>query len=363
MMTDRVFNFSAGPAMLPDDVLKDVQSELLDWNNSGMSVMEVSHRSKEFISVAETSEADLREILNIPDDFKVLFLQGGATGQFSSVPLNISRPEDTADYIITGNWGKKAFKEAKNLLNAVAVSDESGSNFTTLPNTNDIKFSNNPAYIHITPNETVYGVEFDTIPKINHIAPVVADLSSTILSRPINFDDVDLLYAGAQKNIGPAGITIVIIRENLLNKARIGTPEILNYTTMSESDSMYNTPPTLAWYIAAKVFQWIKNSGGVEEMYRRSSEKSKNLYEFIDNSNFYNAPVEISARSKMNVVFTLKNNDLDAEFIKLAEKNGLTNLKGHRSIGGMRASIYNAMSIEGVNALINFMKLFEKEYN
>ena len=279
-MNNKVYNFSAGPANLPPDVLKKVQAELLDWNDSGMSVMEVSHRGKDFVRLATDSESMLRELLNIPSNYKVLFLQGGATGQFSAIPLNISNPTDTADYLITGNWGEKASEEAKAYLDVNVVANESASNYTTLPDLNKVSFSSNAAYVHYTSNETVYGVEFDK-PLARSAVPMVADMSSTILSRPIKVGSYDLIYAGAQKNIGPAGLTIVIINENLLGKARSITPSVLNYTLMSESESMYNTPPTLSWYIATLVFRWLLDTGGLEERYKINLKYPLSMYRFF----------------------------------------------------------------------------------
>jgi phosphoserine aminotransferase len=360
-MSHKVYNFSAGPANLPSTVLKKVQSELLDWSDSGMSVMEVSHRSKDFVALAVNSESMLRELLNVPSNYKILFLQGGATGQFSAIPLNISTPTDTADYIITGNWGKKASEEARSYLNVNVVANESTSNYTTLPDLNKVSFSSDAAYVHYTPNETVYGVEFSK-PLAKSSVPMVADMSSTILSRPIDIGSYDLIYAGAQKNIGPAGLTIVVINENLLGKARSITPSVLNYTLMSESESMYNTPPTLSWYIATLVFRWLLDTGGLEERHKINLAKANLLYQCIDSSKIFKAPVVESARSLMNIVFTAQDNELEKTFLEEASKANLKNLKGHRMIGGMRASIYNAMPIEGVETLVDFIDNFDRRY-
>lgn len=367
-MGDRVFNFSAGPATLPHDVLIEVQRDLLDWKNSGMSVMEVSHRGKDFVSLANDSEIMLRELLDIPMNYKVLFLQGGATAQFSAVPLNISKPGTSADYIITGNWGKKASKEAANFLDVNIISDQVDTNYTTIPDLYDLDYGFDSSYLHYTPNETVYGVEFSEAPPRQngasfHFPPIVADMSSTLLSRPIEISAYDLIYAGAQKNIGPPGLTIVIVKESLLGNARKETPSIINYTLMSESGSMYNTPPTLSWYIATLVFKWLLDSGGLEERYKINKEKANLLYGCIDSSKLFNAPVDKNARSLMNPVFMIDDQDLEKKFLEASTKSGLTNLKGHRLIGGMRASIYNALPLEGVEALVNFINQFDKEHS
>jgi phosphoserine aminotransferase len=356
----RVFNFSAGPAVLPEEVLKQAASEMTDWRGSGMSVMEMSHRGKEFVSIAEKAEADLREIMNIPNNYKVLFLQGGATSQFAMVPMNLLMGKKTADYINTGQWSKKAISEAKRYCNVNVVATSEANNFTTIPPQSEWKFDPNAAYFHYTPNETIGGVEFHNIPEADNV-PLIADMSSTILSRPVDVSKFGLIYAGAQKNIGPAGLTIVIIREDMIGEPTSGTPLMLSYKTHADNGSMYNTPPTYAWYIAGLVFEWIKKKGGLKAMAGINKRKADKLYTAIDNSDFYKNPVDKKCRSCMNVPFILKNPELDKTFIEESKKAGLVALKGHRSVGGMRASIYNAMPEEGVDALISFMEEFKKK--
>jgi phosphoserine aminotransferase len=357
----RVYNFSPGPAMLPEAVLRRAQAELLDWKQSGMSVMEVSHRGTDFIELAARSEKDLREILAIPSDYRVLFLQGGATLQFAAVPLNIAPVGGVADYVVTGNWGKKAVSEAERYVRVNVAAESSGSNYTRIPDPATWKVSADATYLHYTPNETVYGVEFHSIPEVSD-APLVADMSSTLLSRPLDVSRFGIIYAGAQKNIGPAGLAVVIVRDDLLGRARRETPGVIDFKTMAESDSMWNTPPTLSWYLAALVFEWLKEQGGLAAMGKRNERKAQKLYAAIDSSSFYKNPVEKSCRSWMNVPFTLADAELDKPFLQEARAAGLTNLKGHRSIGGMRASIYNAMPEEGVDALIEFMADFAKRH-
>ncbi len=357
----RVYNFSAGPAMLPEEVMKQAASEMLDWRGSGMSVMEMSHRSKEFVSIAEKAEADLRELLEVPDNYKILFLQGGASSQFAMVPMNLLRGKDTADYINTGYWSKKAIAEAKRFCNVNIAATSEDTNFTTIPPRDSWTLNPDAAYVHYTPNETIGGVEFHEIPDVGDV-PLVADMSSTILSRPIDVSKFGLIYAGAQKNIGPAGLTIVIVRDDLIGEALPGTPTMFNYETHAKAGSMYNTPPTYSWYIAGLVFEWIKRKGGLKAMAELNKRKAEKLYAYIDNSDFYNNPVDPSCRSWMNIPFTLANPELDSRFLEQAKEAGLVNLKGHRSVGGMRASIYNAMPEEGVDALIEFMKSFEQKY-
>lgn len=355
----RVYNFSAGPAILPEEVLQRAASEMTDWHSSGMSVMEMSHRGKEFIQIAKKAEADLREIMMIPQNYKVLFLQGGATSQFAMVPMNLLRDKDTADYINTGYWSKKAIAEANRFCKVNVATTGEATNFTTIPPRSEWSLNPDSAYVHYTPNETIGGVEFQDIPEVGNI-PLVADMSSTILSRPVDVSKFGLIYAGAQKNIGPAGLTVVIIREDLVGEVIPGTPTMFSYKTHVEADSMYNTPPTYCWYIAGLVFEWIKGKGGLKAMAEINRRKAEKLYKFIDSSNFYNNPVTPTCRSWMNVPFTIVNPDLDTKFLKEAEKAGLMALKGHRSVGGMRASIYNAMPEEGVDVLIEFMAEFEK---
>jgi phosphoserine aminotransferase len=358
----RVYNFSAGPAMLPEAVLKKAGEELLEWqtpNNTSaqMSVMEMSHRGKDFMSIAAKAEADLRKLMSIPDTYKVLFLQGGASSQFAMIPLNLLAGKTTADYVNTGMWSKKAIAEAKRYcdVNVVATSEDSG--FTTIPDFSTWKLNADAAYVHYTPNETIGGVEFNYIPDTGNV-PLVADMSSTILSREIDVSKFGVIYAGAQKNVGPAGLTLVIIREDLIGNAMDSTPAMMNYETHNKADSMYNTPPTYSWYLAGLVFDWVLQQGGLAAMGEINQRKSAKLYDTIDNLDFYANPVEKQYRSWMNVPFTLKNADLDAEFIKQATEAGLHTLKGHRSVGGMRASIYNAMPESGIDLLVQFMKDF-----
>ncbi len=356
----RVFNFSAGPAMLPEEVLQQAASEMTDWRGSGMSVMEMSHRGKEFVSIAEKAEADVREIMKIPGNYKVLFLQGGATSQFAMVPMNLLRGKKTADYINTGQWSKKAIAEAKRYCNVNVVATSEANNFTTIPPQSAWKLDPDASYVHYTPNETIGGVEFPYIPEVGNV-PLIADMSSTILSRPIDVSKFGLIYAGAQKNIGPAGLTIVIMREDLIGEPIPGTPLMLSYKTHADNGSMYNTPPTYAWYIAGLVFELIKRKGGLEAMAETNKRKADKLYAAIDKSDFYKNPVDKKCRSWMNVPFILKNPELDKNFIEGTKKAGFIALKGHRSVGGMRASIYNAMPEKGVDALIAFMQEFEKK--
>lgn len=357
----RVYNFSAGPAALPEAVLQIAQEELLDRQGAGMSVMEMSHRGKSFMAIAARAEADLRELLQIPDNYKVLFLQGGASSQFAMAPLNLLRGKQTADYINTGSWSKKAIAEAGRYCEVnVAASTEIGS-FTTTPTQEELQFMDDAAYVHYTPNETIGGVEFPYVPQTGEI-PLVADMSSSILSRPIDVTRYGLIYAGAQKNIGPAGLTLVIIRDDLIGEAHAATPTMFNYAVHAENGSMYNTPPTYGWYLAGLVFQWLKDLGGLDAMAEINERKAKLLYDAIDSSDFYANPVDPLSRSWMNVPFTLADPALDAKFLEEAEGAGLVTLKGHRSVGGMRASIYNAMPEEGVRRLVAFMDDFEKRY-
>jgi len=354
----RVFNFSAGPAILPEEVLKQAQEEMLDWQGSGMSVMEMSHRGKAYMSIAEKAEADLRELMSIPDNYKVLFLQGGASSQFSMVPINILRGNNRADYVLTGQWSKKAIAEAKRFCQVNVVSSSEDSNFTTVSEQSSWSTDPEAAYLHYTPNETIVGVEFPFLPETE--VPLVADMSSSILSRPIDVSRYGVIYAGAQKNIGPAGITVVIVRDDLIAHAMPNMPVMMDYQIHAENGSMYNTPPTFGWYLAGLVFQWLKDKGGLKAMAAINKRKADKLYAAIDNSAFYSNPVDVSCRSWMNVPFILANDELDKAFLDQAEQAGLTSLKGHRSVGGMRASIYNAMPEAGVDALIDFMADFEK---
>ncbi len=357
----RVFNFSAGPAMLPEPVLQQARDELLDWHGAGMSVMEMSHRGKAFISIAEQAEADLRELLAIPDNYKVLFLQGGASLQFAAIPMNLLRGKGSADYINTGAWSKKAIAQAKAYCDVDVVASTEESGFTRVPDEASLKFNPDAAYVHYTPNETIGGVEFPYIPDTGDI-PLVADMSSTILSRPIDVSKFGLIYAGAQKNIGPAGLTIVIVRDDLIGQTLPGTPNVMDYKAQADAGSMLNTPPTYSWYLAGLVFKWLKHLGGLASMAEINRRKAEKLYAAIDASDFYHSPVDPACRSWMNVPFTLADPALDKAFLDGAEAAGLATLKGHRSVGGMRASIYNAMPEEGVDALIAYMQEFEKAH-
>ncbi len=357
----RVFNFSAGPAMLPTEVIEQAQQELPDWRGSGMSVMEMSHRGKEFMSIAEQAEQDLRQLLAIPDNYKVLFLQGGASQQFAMVPLNLMGRTGQADYANTGAWSKKAIAEGKRYGQVHVCASSEADGFHSVPDFADWELSKDAAYVHITPNETIGGVEYPGLPDTGDV-PIVADMSSTILSRPIDVSRYGIIYAGAQKNVGPAGLTLVIIREDLIGHADDSVPAMLNYKTHADAGSMYNTPPTYAWYLAGLVFQWILKKGGLEAMAEINRRKADKLYAAIDGSGFYANPVKPENRSWMNVPFTLKDPQLDPVFLEGAKARGLTTLKGHRSVGGMRASIYNAMPEEGVDALIEFMQEFAAEH-
>ena len=354
----RVFNFSAGPAVLPEEVLNRAREELLDWHGRGMSVMEMSHRGNEFIAIAEKAEADLRELLGIPANYKALFLQGGASAQFAMVPLNLLRGKKSADYVNTGEWSKKAIKEAKKFGGVNMAATSEATNFTTVPPPATWKLDPDAAYVHYVSNETIGGLEFGFVPATGDV-PLVADMSSTLLSRPVDVTKYGLIYAGAQKNIGPAGLAVVIVREDLLGGAAPGTPAMLDYKVHADSGSMYNTPPTYAWYIAGLVFEWLKAKGGLKAMAVVNERKARKLYDYIDSTGgFYTNPVEKASRSWMNVPFTLREAALDEEFLKGAKAAGLVQLKGHRSVGGMRASLYNAMPEAGVDALIAYMKDF-----
>ena len=357
----RNYNFSAGPSALPVDVLRQAQEELLDWHGLGLSIMEMSHRSSEFVGVAEEAEQDLRDLMQIPDNYKVLFMQGGASSQFSMIPMNLLRGKKTADYINTGDWSKKAIKEAKRYCDVNVVATSEANNFTSAPRQEELKLNPDAAYLHYTPNETIRGVEFDYIPEAGDV-PLVADLSSNILSRPIDVSRFGMIYAGAQKNIGPAGLTVVIIREDLLGDTVSGTPSLYDYKMTADAGSMVNTPPTYGWYLAGLVFKWLKAQGGVEAITEINRRKAEKLYAVIDENPFYSNPVAHNVRSWMNVPFILANADLDKQFLIEAEEQGLLNLPGHRSVGGMRASIYNAVPEAGVDALIAFMQDFSQRY-
>ena len=356
----RVFNFSAGPAALPLEVLEQIRNDIPDWQGTGMSVMECSHRGKEFVELAARAEANLRRLLSVPDDYSVLFPQGGATLQMAMAPLNLAAPGDRVDYVVTGSWGKKAAGEAGKFCDVNIAADASDRNFSYIPDESGWRRSDNAAYLHYTPNETIAGVEFHFVPGGD--VPLVADMSSTILSRPVDVGRFGVVYAGAQKNIGPAGITVVIVRNELLDRARADNPHLMTWKSYADSDSMTNTPPTFAWYVADLVFQWLLQKGGVDAMAEVNERKAAKLYAAIDDSDFYSNPVARDARSWMNVPFILADSALDARFLEESKAAGLTSLKGHRSVGGMRASIYNAVPEEAVDALIGFMAEFEKTH-
>ena len=357
----KVFNFSAGPAVLPQEVLQQARDEMLDWHGSGMSVMEMSHRGKEFMGIAAQTEADLRELLGIPANYKVLFLQGGASSQFSMVPMNLLRGKTSADYVNTGEWSKKAIKEAKRYCSVNIAASSEDKNFSYAPTKDKWTLNKDAAYVHYTPNETIGGVEFHWVPETQGV-PLVADMSSNILSKPITVDKYALIYAGAQKNIGPAGLTIVIVREDMLGQTVAGTPTMFDYKVAADNESMYNTPPTFAMYIAGLVFQLLKRKGGLAAMEKVNIAKATLLYDYLDSTDFYACPTAKENRSRMNIPFTLHDAALDEAFLKGAKEAGLLQLKGHRSVGGMRASIYNAMPIEGVQALVSYMQAFEKQH-
>lgn len=355
----RIFNFSAGPGTLPFPVLEQVQTELLDWRGCGMSVMEMSHRGKEFMSIAAEAEADLRAVMGIPDNYKVLFMQGGATAQFALIPMNLLRGKTAADYVLTGDWGKKAYKEAGKYCTANVAASSADDKFTHIPGVASWTLNPDAAYVHITPNETIHGVEFATEPDTGNV-PLVADVSSNFLSRQIDVSKYGLIYGGAQKNIGPAGLTLVIVREDLIGESLPATPGVFDYAAVAKGESMLNTPPCFAWYVAGLVFKWIAAEGGLDVIGARNAEKAGLLYDYIDSQDFYRNPVRKADRSRMNVPFTLANPELDGAFLKGAEAAGLSGLKGHRSVGGMRASIYNAMPVEGVQALLAYMQEFAR---
>lgn len=356
----RAFNFAAGPAALPVEVLEQAREELLDWQDLGASVMEISHRGKPFLAMARESESDLRELLGVPANYRVLFMQGGGAAQFSVVPLNLAAPGGSVDYAVTGHWSKRAIDEARRLVAHVNVAaDEAASNYTTAPRPDALRLTSGAAYLHYCPNETIGGVEFPYVPATGAV-PLVADMSSTILSRPIEVTKFGLIYAGAQKNIGPSGLVVVIVRDDLLGRARRDIPAVWSYQSVAAEGSMFNTPPTFSWYLAGLVFKWLKARGGLAAQGERNRVKAERLYAAIDASGFYRNPVARDCRSWMNVPFTLRDAALEGAFAAEARAAGLINLEGHRSVGGMRASIYNAMPLEGVEALIAFMKDFER---
>ncbi|MFV0502831.1 MAG: 3-phosphoserine/phosphohydroxythreonine transaminase [Lachnospirales bacterium] len=354
---ERVFNFSAGPACLPVEVLEKVKKELVCYGNSGMSVMEMSHRSKDFEEIINSAQSNLIELMNIPSNYKVLFLQGGASSQFSMIPLNLYKNGKT-DFIITGQWSNKAMSEAKKYLDCNVIASSEDSTYSYIPDFKDKKFNPNADYVHITLNNTIYGTKYNNLPNTGN-APLVADISSCILSEPIDVSKFGILYAGAQKNIGPAGLCVVIIREDLIGNAKTETPTMFNYETHAKANSLYNTPPTFGIYFANEVFKWLKNLGGLNKMKEINEKKAKLLYDKLDSSNIFKGTVVNEDRSLMNVPFITGNPELDAKFIKEAGEAGLVNLKGYRTVGGMRASIYNAMTIEGVEKLVSFMNAFE----
>jgi phosphoserine aminotransferase len=356
----RAFNFAPGPAALPFEVLEQARDELTDWHGSGMSVMEISHRSKAFVTVATEAEADLRELLSIPNDYKVLFMQGGATAQFAAIPLNLTQADSNVDFVNTGSWSNKALGEARRYCKVHVAADAAASNYTSVPPQSGWQLTPGAAYLHYTPNETIGGVEFPFVPQLE--VPLVADMSSNILSRPIDVSRFGLIYAGAQKNIGPSGLCVVIVRQDLIGRARAGTPSVWDFKAMADDGSMLNTPPTFAWYFAGLVFKWLKRQGGLAAMEQRNRAKAELLYATIDGSGFYRNPVDPACRSRMNVPFILAVPALDPTFVAEAGQAGLTNLAGHRSVGGMRASLYNATSMEAVRALSDFMLDFARRH-
>lgn len=356
----RVYNFSAGPAVLPEEVLKEAAEEMLDYNGSGMSVMEMSHRSKVFDEIIQTAEADLRDLLKIPDNYKVLFLQGGASQQFAMIPMNLMKNR-VADYIVTGQWAKKAWQEAQKYGTANKIASSEDKTFSYIPDCSDLPISPDADYVYICENNTIYGTKYKTLPNTKGKI-LVSDVSSCFLSEPMDIEKYGIVYGGVQKNVGPAGLVIAIIREDLITEDVLpGTPTMLTYKTHADANSLYNTPNCYGIYICGKVFKWLKKQGGLEAMKERNEKKAKVLYDYLDSSKLFKGTVEPASRSLMNVPFVTGDKELDAKFVKEAEAAGLVNLKGHRTVGGMRASIYNAMPIEGVEALVDFMKKFEKE--
>jgi len=358
---ERIYNFSAGPAALPEEVLEQARDEMLNWQGCGMSVMEMSHRGKEFMGIAAQAESDLRELMGIPANYKVLFLLGGASSQFAMVPMNLLRGKKTVDIVNTGVWSGKAIEEAERYCTVNVAASSADAKFSYAPTQDKWRLSRDAAYVHYTSNETIGGVEFRWIPETGDV-PLVADMSSNILSGPLDVSRFGLIYAGAQKNIGPAGLCIVIVREDLIGQPLPGTPTMFDYKIHADHDSMYNTPPTYSLYIAGLVFKWLKRLGGLAEMDKRNNAKAALLYDYLDSSDFYHCPVAKDSRSRMNVPFTLKDAALDEEFLKQSKARGLAQLKGHRLLGGMRASIYNPMPLEGVKALVDFMREFERKH-
>ena len=356
----RAYNFCAGPAALPTAVLERAQRELPNWHDRGLSIMEMSHRSPDYVGVASKAEADLRQLLAIPDNYKVLFLQGGASLQFSAIPLNLLGLNNKADYIDTGIWSQKAIEEAQRYGDINVVASSKDNNYTSVPRQSEWQLRDDVAYVHYTPNETIGGLQYDFIPQTS--APLVADYSSCILSEPLDVSRFGLIYAGAQKNIGPAGLTIVIVRDDLLAQSKTEIPSLLKYAAQAKNDSMVNTPPTFAWYLSGLVFEWLLEQGGVAAMQALNLKKANLLYDYIDQSEFYANPIALNSRSIMNVPFTLTDSSLEKTFLQESEAAGLLNLAGHRSVGGMRASIYNAVPLEAVQALIDFMQQFAKKH-
>lgn len=356
----RAFNFSPGPAALPLEVLEEAREELLDWHQTGASVMEISHRGKSFMQVAAEAEQDLRELMSIPDNYKVLFMQGGASAQFSLLPMNLTTQQSTVDYVNTGHWSQKAIDEAGRYCR-VKIAGDAGGAYSRVPPQSELRFSGGAAYAHYTPNETISGVEFGYVPKTGNVL-LVADMSSSILSRPVDVGQFALIYAGAQKNIGPSGLVVVIAREDILGRARPETPHVFDYQAVADNQSMLNTPPTFSWYMAGLVFKWLKRIGGLTVVGERNRIKAQTLYAAIDASRLYKNSIAKDSRSRMNVTFTLNKPELDGAFVAAAADSGLLGLKGHRVVGGMRASIYNAMPLEGVKALIAFMEEFERRH-
>ncbi len=354
----RVFNFSAGPAMLPEEVLKIAADELLEYKSTGQSVMEMSHRSKEYEAIINETEALLREIMSVPDNYKVLFLQGGASSQFAMIPLNLMNKSKKADFIITGQWAKKAYQEASRFGECKALASSADKTFSYIPDLDAISFTPDADYVHICQNNTIYGTRFSKLPQTGE-TPLVSDMSSCILSEPVDVSSFGIIYAGAQKNMGPAGLTVVIVREDLIGNAQAITPTMFDYKTHAENGSMYNTPPTYGIYILKLVLEWVKSKGGLSAMKELNEKKAAILYDFLDSSKMFKATVFGADRSLMNIPFVTGNDELDAKFVSEAKKAGFINLKGHRSVGGMRASIYNAMPVEGVEKLVEFMKAFE----
>mgnify|MGYP001159219293 FL=1 len=359
---ERVYNFSAGPSTLPEEVLKTAASELVNYQDAGMSVMEMSHRSAAYSKIIEEAKQDFIDLLSIPDNYEVLFLQGGASLQFAMIPLNIGTKNKKAQFINTGAWSKKAISEAKKFIDVEVLASSEDDTFSYIPDLSKIDIDPNSDYFYITSNNTIYGTEFTSLPDTKGV-PVVADMSSNILSKPINVSEYGIIFAGAQKNMGPAGMTVVIIRKDLIGEVPETVPTMLKYSTHAENDSMFNTPPTYSIYVAGLVFKWLKENGGLEAIEKINTEKADLLYDYLDSTDFYVAPVDKASRSKMNVTFICKDDALNADFIKEAAAQGMVNLKGHRSVGGMRASIYNAMPVEGVQKLVDFMKAFEAKHS